>query len=226
MFMGVDDAAKRMGVRPERVLKLIHEGRIDAQKLGSRWVIDENAFSGMVWIKSPGRPMSTKSAMDLAQALEGREPSILSAVEKHRLRKYVRHLLAHGDPKSQLQSWLAARARVLDFSVSSSDIPELREDPRIKLSGISDPRSGLLPGNEVEAYISKDDLDRLRSDWFLVPAMNRQKANVILRVLDELPAEVPAIFSAMDLAEYPGPREQSAADSLIRSVLDGDHNGD
>lgn len=222
MVIGVDDAAKSMGVRPERVLKLIHDGRIDAQKIGSRWVIDESALSGKVWIKSPGRPMSAKSAMDLVQALEGREPSDLSAVEKHRLRKNVRNLLAHGDPKSQLQSWLSARARPLEFSVSSADVPELRDDPRIKLSGISDPRSGLLPSNEVEAYISKDELDALRSDWFLVPAMSRQKANVILRVLDELPAEVPAIFSAMDLAEHPGPREQSAADSIIRSVLDGD----
>lgn len=113
------------------------------------------------------------------------------------------------------------RAQPLEFSVSSSDVPELRDDHRIKLPGISDPRSGLLPRNEVEAYISKDDLARLRSDWYLVPAMSRQKANVIPRVLDELPSEMPATFSAMDLAEYPGPREQSATDSIIRSVLDG-----
>ena len=221
MILGVNDAAKRMGVRPERVLKLIHDGRLEAQKVGSRWVIDESALASKVWVKSPGRPMSAKSAMVLAQALEGKEPSDLSAVEKHRLQKHIRNLLAHSDPKSQLQSWFAARAPVLDFSVSDSDISELREDPRIKLSGISDPRSGLLPGNELEAYISKSELDRLRSEWFLVPAKNRQKANVILHVLDKLPAEIPALFSAMDLAEHPGPREQSAANSIIRSVLNG-----
>ncbi|MEO8222779.1 MAG: helix-turn-helix domain-containing protein, partial [Specibacter sp.] len=65
MVLGVNDAAKRMGVRPERVLKLIHDGRLEAQKVGSRWVIDESALSSRVWIKSPGRPMSAKSAMVL-----------------------------------------------------------------------------------------------------------------------------------------------------------------
>ncbi len=221
MILGVYDVAKRMGVRPERVLKLIHDGRLEAQKVGSRWVIDESALASKVWVKSPGRPMSAKNAMVLAQALEGKEPSDLSAVEKHRLQNHIRNLLVHSDPKSQLQSWFAARALVLDFSVSDSDISELREDPRIELSGISDPRAGLLPGNELEAYISKSELDQLRSEWFLVPAKNRQKANVILHVLDKLPAEIPALFSAMDLAEYPGPREQSAANSIIRSVLNG-----
>ncbi len=187
------------------MLKLIHDGRIDAQRVGGRWVIDEGALSSRVWIKSPGRPMSAKNAMSLAQVLEGDVPSELDPGQKHRLQKHVRNLRAHGDPKSQLQSWLTARAPVLDFSVSDSDISELREDPRIKLSAASDPRSGLLPGNELEAYISKSELDRLRSDWFLVPANNRQKANLILRILDQLPPEIPALFSAMDLSEHPGP---------------------
>lgn len=221
MVLGVNDAAKRLGVRPERVLKLIHDGRLDAQKVGSRWVINESALTGKVWIKSPGRPLSAKNAMALAQALEGEESPDLGAVEKHRLQKHVRNLRVHDDPKGQLQSWLAARAPALEFSVSVSDISELRKDPRIKLSGVSDPRSGLLPGNEVEAYVSKVDLQRLRSEWFLVPANNSQKANVILRVLDKHPSKVPAIFSAMDLAEHPGPREQSAASSIIRSILNG-----
>ena len=149
MILGVHDAAKRLGVRPERVLKLIHDGRIDAQRVGSRWIIDESALSNRIWIKSPGRPMSAKNAMSLAQALEGAVPSDLDAVEKHRLQKHVRNLLAHGDPKGQLQSWLSARAQPRKFSVSDSDISELRDDQRIRLSGVSDPRSGLLPGNEL-----------------------------------------------------------------------------
>ncbi len=221
MILSVHDAAKRLGVRPERVLKLIHDGRIDAQRVGSRWIIDESAIASRVWIKSPGRPMSAKNAMSLAQALEGDVPSDLDAVEKHRLQKHVRNLLVHDDPKGQLQSWFAARAQALKFSVNDSDIVELRDDQRIRLSGVSDPRSGLLPGNELEAYISRSNLDRLRADWFLVPASSGQKANVILRVLDKLPSDIPALFSAMDLAEYPGPREQSAANSIIRSVLNG-----
>ncbi|MCZ2403086.1 hypothetical protein IV498_07795 [Paenarthrobacter sp. Z7-10] len=117
--------------------------------------------------------MSAKSAIALAQELEAVEPSDLSAVEKHRLHKRIRNLLTHSDPKSQLQSWLSARAQPLEYTVGGSDISELREDPRIKLSGVADPRSGLLPGNEIEAYISRDQLDHLRSEWFLVPAISR-----------------------------------------------------
>ncbi|MCQ9163583.1 hypothetical protein [Arthrobacter sp. STN4] len=127
--------------------------------------------------------------------------------------------MAHGNPEGQLRAWLSASAGAVDFAIGNADIPELREDPNIRLSGISDARSGLLPGNEVEAYVAKADLDRIRADWFLVPAGRGRRANVVLRAVHNIPDEVPAIFSAMDLAECPGSREQSAADSIIRSVL-------
>lgn len=221
MVIGVADAARRMGVRPERVLKLIHDERVIAQKVGNHWVIDESELSSKVWLKAPGRPLSPKNGMALAQVLEDKEPANLSAVEKHRLLKRVRHLRAHEDPKSQLMSWLPARAKRCDFSISHSDLSDFRDDPRIKLSGVSDPRSGLLPGNEIEAYVSLPDLDQLAADWYLVPASDHRHANVILRAVDGLPADVPAIFSAVDLAERPGPREQSASSSILRSVIDG-----
>ncbi|WP_442212816.1 helix-turn-helix domain-containing protein [Specibacter sp. RAF43] len=218
----MSDAAKRMGVRPERVLKLIHAGRLDAEKVGNRWVIADSELASKVWIKSAGRPMAPKSALALALELEGQEPPGLSAVERHRLHRHIRNLFAHEDPKGQLRAWLAARAEPVELVVSQADIPELRGDPKIRLSGVSDPRSGLLPGDEVEAYVLKADLPIVKKDWFMVPAGPGRQANVRLRAVDYLPSEVPAVFSAMDLAERPGPREQSAAESIIRSVLNGD----
>ena len=221
MMMGVKEAAEKMGVGEERVRELIHEGRLNAQKVGQKWVIEDSELASKVWVKSAGRPLSPKSAMALAQELEGNVPSELSSVEKYRLRKHARNILAHRSPKSQLRSWFAARAQPLAFVISRADIPDFRKDPRIRLSGVSDPRSGLLPGNEVEAYIAKEFLLKFEKEWFLVPTSSNRKANVILRVVDELPSEVPAIFSAMDLAERPGSREQAASDLIIKGVLNG-----
>ncbi|MCQ9162939.1 excisionase family DNA-binding protein [Arthrobacter sp. STN4] len=222
MAMGVKEVAKKLGVSSMRVRELIHDGRLEAEKVGSQWVIDEAAVANKVWIKAAGRPMAPKSALALALELEGDEPPELSAVERHRLQGHIRNLAAHEHPKGQLQAWLAGRAEALDFSVSHEDIAELREDPAIRLSGVSDPRSGLLPGDEVEAYVAKKDLPVLKKAWFMVPAGPGIQANVKLRAVDCLPLEVPAVFSAMDLAERPGPREQAAADSILRQVLHAD----
>ena len=86
---------------------------------GSRKIIDESAPSGQVWAKPTGRPMQAQKAMGLLQALDDREPSDLSAVEKHRLRKHIRPSSPHGDLKNQLQSWLSARAAKVHVEVAA-----------------------------------------------------------------------------------------------------------
>jgi excisionase family DNA binding protein len=221
MSIGVSEVAKRLGVSQVRVRQLIHEGHLDAQKVAGSWIVEEAQLAGKVWLKAAGRPMSPKNALALAQELEGQKSPQLSAVERHRLQRHLRNLAVHVNPKGQLQAWLAGRAEGMEFVISPADIPEFREDNRIKLSGVSDPRSGLLPGNEVEAYVAKRDMPMIGKDWFLVAAGPGVQANVKLRAMNCLPGEVPAMFSAMDLAERSGPREQAAADSIIKDVLGG-----
>ncbi len=109
---------------------------------------------------------------------------------------------------------------------SDQDLPDVRNDERIHLSGISLPESNMSGGAVAEGYVSSDDLDTLVDDYLLSPA-SRSRANVILHVvpsdvgnlalasLDDVARSRLAL--AADLAEHDGVREKSEA---IRSVAD------
>lgn len=222
MQISVEEAAIRLGVSPVRVRELIYAGRIDAQKLGRQWLVDEESLAQKVWNRSPGRPLGFYGAFGLALLLEGqdfREVFSMPKSSESRIRSIATQVRSDPNPKSRLVSLMSARATSVELSISGPDLAELREEPRLFLSGVSDPLSGLLPGNELEAYIGEQDLGPVKKEWFLLEAGRGRKANIKLHVVPHLLVKVPAIFSAMDLAERPGPREQSAAESIIRRTL-------
>ncbi|GAA4033241.1 hypothetical protein GCM10023063_15910 [Arthrobacter methylotrophus] len=147
------------------------------------------------------------------------DPVDLSPVEKHRLIQRWHRLLEAPDPLRLASSLLANRAEKVELSSSPADLPELREDPRVRPSGVSHPESGLLSSSELEAYVNRKDFDALIKDWFLVAARAGQRPNVVLHVADNVPDELPPLLIAADLAERPGVREQDAAREILRSHL-------
>ncbi|WP_242633443.1 hypothetical protein [Arthrobacter sp. S39] len=142
----------------------------------------------------------------------------VSPVEKYRLNHRLQRWEDAAFSVPLLLALLANRADRLEFSASGGDIPELKKDPRLRPSGVSHPESGLLANSEIEAYVSRDDVDALVRDWFLVEAKPGQRANVVLHAADDVPAELPLLVVAADLAERPGAREQEAARELVRSI--------
>ncbi|NVM99306.1 helix-turn-helix domain-containing protein [Arthrobacter sp. SDTb3-6] len=72
MVLGANDVAKRLGVGPERVRELIHEGRLKAQKVGGQWVVDEGDVVDKIWNKSAGRPLSPKMPWPWRKRWRGR----------------------------------------------------------------------------------------------------------------------------------------------------------
>lgn len=104
--------------------------------------------------------------------------------------------------------------------MSPADLADLRNDPRIRLSGVSHTDSGLLANSEIEGYVNREDLDSLVRDWFLVKARPGQRYNVLLHVAEHLPENLPVLFIAADLAERAGVRERQAArDLLVTNVV-------
>lgn len=219
MPVSVKEAALRIDVSPQRVRQLIDQGFLSAQKVGSQWVVDEFDLVSRERVKRAGRPLSPENALALALVADGITPESLSPSQAYRLKKNLRNLTTHGDPKNQLLSWFARRGESRFFRVDFDALREIRSDRRIKLSGVSHPLSGLLPGNELEGYVERSDLKSLIRDWFLIGSAPGAGSNIKLRVIDRLPKEIPSLFIAADLAEHVGTREQDAAASIIRGVL-------
>jgi excisionase family DNA binding protein len=231
--VSVAEAAEILGVHPQRVHQRIRQGSLPAEKVGNQWAIEIEDLRRVRHHAGPGRPLSAKSAWGLlAVAANDQAASELSPSARSRARSRLRNLLVHAssagldDAAAKLAHALGNRAARVLFVASGQDLPDVRNDERIHLSGISLPESNMSGGAVAEGYVSSDDLDTLVDDYLLSPA-SRSRANVILHVvpsdagdlalasLDDVARSRLAL--AADLAEHDGVREKSEA---IRSVAD------
>lgn len=161
--------------------------------------------------------MSQRIAWALAELGDDRRAPWASPGEISRLRAQRNRLARDPEPELLLRSWLAARAH--RYVLSAPNPEGLRADPRIVLSGISDPRSRMSAGSEVEAYVHDDDLQAVLVDHLLVPSSG-ERANVVLHAAPLVPdAPVPVLLLAADLAEHDGDRELGRARELIQQAL-------
>jgi len=232
-LVSVGEAAAMLGVHPQRVHQRIREGSLPAEKVGHQWAVEKDDLRRIMNHTGPGRPFSSKSSWDLlAVAASDQAASELSPSARSRARSRLRNLLIHAssapldDAAAQLAHALRNRAERTLFLASPRDLPDVRHDERVHLSGVSLPESHMSAVAVAEGYVSSDDLDALVDDYLLSPAP-RSRANVILHVvtsgtenpaiaaLDDV-ARSPLVLAA-DLAEHDGVREKSEA---IRSVAD------
>lgn len=180
MEVSVREAAVRMGVSPQRVRFLANAGRIPARKLGRDWAIDIDRLDREEPTKrGAGRPLSARSCWAILHLLDGRPPEGLSRSELIRARKRLRAVaqVAPGD--------LSARAQIQRFVVHRGLRDRLASDPRLVLGGASAAshyRAGLAALAEIEGYIKAGDVDRIVSDYALLPPSAGARANAVLRV--------------------------------------------
>jgi excisionase family DNA binding protein len=233
VFISVSEAAEILKVDPSRIHQRIREGSLPAEKIGQQWALKSDDVRRLMRHAGPGRPLSSKSAWDLlAVALNDQAAAELSPSARSRARSRLRNLLVHAagasldDVAAQLERALSNRAQRLLFFASPRDLPEVRDDERVHLSGVSLPESNMSAGAVAEGYVSSRDIDPLVDDHLLSPAA-RSRANVVLHVVPS-EAERVAIVAlydlarsplalAADLAEYDGVREKNQA---VRSVAD------
>jgi len=218
MALSISQLSERLGVSPNRARNLVAHGVIKGERVGNQWVVEE--AEAAKYQPRMGRPLSAVNAWRLALYSSGDQIPDAHPMERSRLREHLASLRQASDPAAKLCSLLARRADKVEYSVSPADLADLRDDPRIRLSGVSHPDSGLLSNSEIEGYVNREDLDSLVREWFLVKARPGQRPNVLLHVAEDLPHSLPALFIAADLAERAGVRERQAArDLIVRSVL-------
>ncbi|WP_406829455.1 helix-turn-helix domain-containing protein [Pedococcus sp. KACC 23699] len=238
--LSVAEAAKALGVHPQRVHQRIREGSLPAQKVGHQWVVQLSDLRRIEHHAGPGRPFSAKSAWDLLAVAAGdKEASRLSPSARSRARSRLRKLLAEAssddldEAVALLMNALRNRAERVLFVAAPRDLPDICEDARVHLSGVSLPASNLSGGSVAEGYVARVDVDDLIEHHLLSPA-DHWRANVIMHVvpswanhlaLDDA-ARSPLALAA-DLAEHDGVREKNEAVRAVarlRAQLDGaDH---
>lgn len=216
--MSVPEAAGHLGVHPNRVLRLIHDRRIDAERVAGRWVIDPASLPTRH--ARGGRPMSPRIVWALF--LHPDDPSAagwLHPDEAYRLNRRARALGDDPEPLERLHAWARNRADV--ERLNAPDPAALLADHRTVRSGISDARTGLAVPDTVgaEVYVQVDDYPAVAHQHLLVPAP-RAQVNVTLHRAPILPtAPVSVLLLAADLADHGGPREWNAAAALLDDWL-------
>ena len=229
-YLSVAEAAKVLGVHPQRIHQRIRDGSLPAEKVGHQWAVEMNDLRRVEHHAGPGRPLSAKSAWDLLAVAAGdHDASRLSPSARSRARSRLRSLLAQASSAeldkaaALIKNALRNRAKRVLLAASPRDLPDLFDDARIHLSGVSLPASNMSVGSVAEGYVSSNDVDGLVEHYLLSPA-GQSRANVILHVVPPW-ADHPAMDDvahsplalAADLAEHDGAREKNEA---IRALAD------
>lgn len=230
-LISVAEAAEQLGVTPERLYQRINTGSLPAQRIGRHWAIDTTDLNALSRRPS-GRPLSPTSAWALIAASRPDSDAATQFTPPTRSRARARYtdLLDAArtatdlaDLATLLQHTLGARARRVLYRASPLDLPALRDDPRLHLSGLSSPAARISAGDIVEGYARPRDLNDLEADHLLTPA-NHATANVVMHATsgtwDITDLYDSTLTTAADLAQHQGPRERSRAHDLIIDLTD------
>jgi excisionase family DNA binding protein len=235
-IIGVAEAARRLGVGVPRIHQRIADGSLSAERVGSQWVIDETSLPSAQESCIPGRPLSQRSAWALVavsqadrRALEALAPSERSRAKSRFLQLSTHSVADVALSEDQihalaalLRAWLRNRAERHLYRASPIDLPDLRADGRLTISGVSHPVSGFAAGDLVEGYVDPDDVGAVVDAYLLSPVTAGDQGNVVLHVVPKALAgsvdDIAPLLLAADLAEHRGPREEARAAELVREV--------
>ena len=211
-MLSVKEYAARQDISVARVHQLIREGKVDAEKIGSSWGIDESELR-----RQPphSRPLSPANSWSLIALLSGVEPENMEARARWLLNRKCAALVESNAPALLLASWLRNRAPVRALHANAGDLGDLRSDKRIVLSGISDDRTGLSSEHEVEAYVDPEIAQQLINEYLLVKAKNANVWLHLARVQADADGRAPLGLVLADLADHAGPRESQRIKELL-----------
>ena len=232
--VSVAEAAEMLGVHLQRIHQRIRDGSLPAHKVGHQWVLDKRDLRRIRHESHAGRPLSSKSAWDLLAVAAGDDfASALSPSARSRAHSRLRRLIERAsveelaDAAAAISKALRNRAQRAAFTASPRDLPDVRADGRVHLSGVSLGESNLSASDIVEGYVRSSDVHDLVDDYLLSPA-RAFDANVVLHVvssaashpvLDDLNAVAgSALAMTADLAEHGGARELNEAVRLLSGL--------
>lgn len=225
------EAAALLGVNQQRVRALVAAGGLDARRIGTQWLIDEQSAirqARLTEAGATGRPMSTRSAWAVADLADGGEAAWLGDSERSRMRSRLRGVASI----ETVQRWLGRRSgAAVRYRVGERDLSALVRDGAVVLTGISASDAyglDLGTGGAGAAYTTRDQATRLVRERYLIES---RAGNLTLRLVDHDLHEAaarrigdhrvaPRLIVGADLADDTDSRTRATGRSLIETVLD------
>jgi len=216
----LSEYADRHGINPQRARALASQGRIDARKIGSQWVVSDGGAKRSV--RSAGRPPSVETVWAAALALEDGDLDGARDPQRRRAAKRVlqRLAIAEAGPSRVLAVTTLFANRGDLHRVRAADLVELAADPRVARSGLAWSRSPVQSVDDIDLYVHESTWEDLRLNHALVE-VPRSRANARIRIVADhvaLTRDAPALIAAADLAEVGGPRAQVAVSEIINAI--------
>ncbi len=214
------EVAEKLGISVQRVRALAGASRLDAHKVGDRWLVESLPRHDLG--SRAGRPLASGSAWALLAELCGTVPGWIHAAALSRLRRRLRdphwlvRALVHGQPRSKVLAWRALPA----------DLPRIRREAGIVLTGLSAVSAGLdiVPERAgIDAYVDAKTLGFMEKRYR--PGKSSEESNLTLRIPTH-PwvlsfAEAPLAVAAADLLASPDPRRARAAREALEKLSRG-----
>ncbi|MFJ7592703.1 type IV toxin-antitoxin system AbiEi family antitoxin [Streptomyces sp. NPDC097617] len=235
-LLSVKQAAALLGVDDSRVRQLLHDGKLQGQRVGGRWLVSGDSVRDR---KDRGprsrRPLSVRNAWGVLAVLDGNRPVGLSDAERSRVKMRLRNLLVHErSAPALLQELLAARAELRSYRVHSGMLPALiaaQEVVRGGASAAAQVGADYVALGRAEIYVHPEKVDKLEAEFGLV--RDEERGNVLLRVppaemwsfLTSRPVtagqvrDAPASVVAADLLDLHEGRADTAAAGLLEVLL-------
>lgn len=161
-----------------------------------------------------GRKISMASFNQLAVYLDGNSASLTP--DARRRAKERAHNLSERGVEALRQYAVRADARPQFYAVPSADLHDLMGERALVLTGVSHEYSEIY-GATVDAYVTPRDLESLKFIYAL-REVHAQDANVILRVIKEIP-KIHPLHVAVDLLISKDPRSEREAERLVKGLI-------
>lgn len=235
--VSVDEAARRLGLHPAHVRRLMREGEIPAQKVGARWLVSESALRQRDRLQpSSGRPLSPNTAwalLELAGAglRAGQDVRAVAAVHElpdRRARYRLRRLLTDAPPTDRWAAWLRRRANPERVWVHPGVEERLASDSRLHPGAeVAAAAAGVGVGAGVGAervfYLNESDLEGVLRDYRGRPDPGGQLLFMVIpdQVAEELrprSGEVSPAVALVDLLSSADIRQRHLAGELLASA--------
>ena len=144
-WLGVEQAAERLGVGPSQVRRLARDGELPARRIGSTWLIDDAGIERRRGLEpSAGRPLSPLMAWAVLLSIDAAlgdssadraSSGVASQLADRKERYRLRHLLSAAPPVNRWDAWLRRRAAPRRIWVHPGVVDSLAADPRVHPGG-------------------------------------------------------------------------------------------
>jgi len=219
-WLSAAEAADALGVTPQRVRQLIHDGLLPGRRTSAGWIVPASSL-GAVRLAGRGRRVTPQTAWSIITLLAVSGPPAPADA------RLVRLLKALPDPADDTRPWarlLGARGESARMWAHPGVLSHITADRRVSAGGATalPPDYGLTAaGGRAFLYVSDQNAANVTRQYHMQPDHAGQVTLITVPAAVVPPAgrPVPAPAGAADLLNDDDPRDRIAAVTYLSACL-------